>query len=139
MECAVYIMTNRHRTVFYVGVTSNLRQRLAEHKTGLHPSSFTKKYNVDRLVYVECGSDIKAAIAREKQLKGWTRAKKVALIKTANPDWHDLGSETRLSHPLLSRSVQLTLCHPERAERPNSRPPSITNGRAPLLSVTLSE
>jgi putative endonuclease len=107
MECAVYIMTNRHRTVFYVGVTSNLRQRLAEHKTGLHPSSFTKKYNVDRLVYVECGSDIKAAIAREKQLKGWTRAKKVALIETANPDWHDLGSETRLSHPLLSRSVQL--------------------------------
>jgi putative endonuclease len=93
MDCAVYIMTNRHRTVLYIGVTSDLAQRLARHRAGIHPSSFTKRYNVDRLVYFETGSDIKAAIAREKQLKGWTRAKKVSLIETANPDWNDLGAE----------------------------------------------
>ena len=93
MDCAVYIMANRHRTVLYIGVTSDLAQRLARHRAGTHPSSFTKRYNVDRLVYFETGTDIKAAIAREKQLKGWTRAKKVALIDAANPDWNDLGAE----------------------------------------------
>ncbi len=52
-SCAVYIMTNRHRTVLYVGVTSSLRQRIAEHRAGVHPSAFTRRYNVDRLVYYE--------------------------------------------------------------------------------------
>ena len=85
-------MTNRHRTVLYVGVTSNLEKRFAEHRAGVHPSSFTKKYNVDRLVFYELGKDIRSAIAREKQLKGWRRAKKVALIEAMNPEWKDLGS-----------------------------------------------
>lgn len=92
MDCAVYIMTNRHRTVLYVGVTSDLEKRIAEHRAKIHPSSFTKKYNVDRLVYFEIGSDIKAAIAREKQLKRWSRQKKVALIEAVNPDWNNLGA-----------------------------------------------
>ena len=92
MDSAVYIMTNRHRTVLYVGVTSDLQKRIAEHRAGVHPSSFTKKYNVDQLVYFEMGRDIKSAIAREKQLKGWRRAKKVALIETMNPEWRDLGA-----------------------------------------------
>ena len=92
MDCAVYIMTNRHQTVLYVGVTSDLQKRIAEHRAGVHPSSFTRKYNVDRLVYFEMGRDIKAAITREKQLKGWSRAKKVALIENLNPEWNDLGS-----------------------------------------------
>ena len=92
MDCAVYIMTNRHRTVLYIGVTSDLQKRLVEHQAGVHPSSFTKRYNVDRLVYFEIGSEIKTAIAREKQLKGWSRAKKVALIGKMNPEWNDLGS-----------------------------------------------
>jgi putative endonuclease len=83
-------MTNRHRTVLYVGVTSDLDKRIAEHRAGIHPSSFTKKYNVDRLVYYELGKDIRSAIAREKQLKGWRRAKKVALIESTNPEWRDL-------------------------------------------------
>jgi putative endonuclease len=91
MDCAVYILTNARRTVLYIGVTSNLEKRLAEHRAGVHPSSFTKKYNVDRLVYVEAGRDIRAAIAREKQLKGWRREKKVALIEAMNPEWRDLG------------------------------------------------
>ena len=65
-QCAVYLLTNRHRTVLYVGVTSNLRQRVAEHIAGVHLSSFTRRYNVDRLVYFETTPDIRAAIAREK-------------------------------------------------------------------------
>ena len=93
MECAVYIMANRHRTVLYVGVTSNLRKRIAEHQAGVHPSSFTKRYNIDRMVYFDMSSDIRAAIAREKQIKGWTRAKKVALIESVNPEWRDLGDD----------------------------------------------
>jgi putative endonuclease len=92
VDCAVYIMTNRHRTVFYVGVTSDLQKRISEHRSGIHPSSFTKRYNVDRLVYFEMGRDIKSAIAREKQLKGWRREKKVALIESINPEWKDLGA-----------------------------------------------
>ena len=91
MDCAVYIMTNAHRTVLYIGVTSNIQKRLVEHRVKVHPSSFTKRYNVDRLVYFEIGKDIKTAIAREKQLKGWSRAKKVALIESINPEWNDLG------------------------------------------------
>ena len=91
MDCAVYILANARRTVLYIGVTSNLARRLAEHRAGVHPSSFTKRYNLDRLVYVEAGRDIRAAIAREKQLKGWRREKKVALIDATNPEWRDLG------------------------------------------------
>jgi len=88
--CAVYIMTNSHRTVLYVGVTSDLRQRIAQHRAGVHPSAFTRRYNVDRLVYFETTSDIQAALRREKQLKGWRREKKIALIEKVNPEWVDL-------------------------------------------------
>jgi len=91
-SCAVYIMTNRHRTVLYVGVTSSLSQRIAEHRAGIHPSAFTCRYNAARLVYVETTSDIQAALRREKQLKGWRREKKNALIEKANPDWADLAA-----------------------------------------------
>ena len=93
MQCAVYILTNSRRTVLYVGVTSNLLKRVAEHIAGVHPSSFTRRYNVDRLVYFELTADIRAAIAREKQLKGWVRRKKVALIEAVNPSWRDLGED----------------------------------------------
>jgi putative endonuclease len=90
-QCAVYLLTNRYRTVLYVGVTSDLGRRVAEHIAGVHPSSFTRRYNVDRLVYFELTVDIRTAIAREKQIKGWVRRKKVALIEDANPGWRDLG------------------------------------------------
>jgi len=94
-QCAVYLLTNRHQTVLYVGVTSNLHKRVAEHIAGVHPSSFTRRYNVDRLVYFELTADIRAAIAREKQIKKWSRWKKVALIEAVNPMWKDLGEEVR--------------------------------------------
>jgi putative endonuclease len=85
----VYILASRTR-VIYVGVTSDLMKRLWEHKQKLIPG-FTARYNVDRLVYCEETKDALAAIAREKQIKGWLRAKKVALIETDNPAWDDLG------------------------------------------------
>lgn len=86
----VYIMTNPSRTL-YVGVTSNLEQRVQQHKRKLIPG-FTAKYNITQLVYYEETSDVLIAIAREKTLKGWLRAKKIALIESANPKWLDLST-----------------------------------------------
>lgn len=93
MTCAVYIMTNAHRTVLYIGVTSDLGERIMQHKTGVHKSSFTRRYNINQLVYYEITNDIRSAIAREKQLKGWRRRKKEALVETMNPEWEDLAAK----------------------------------------------
>jgi putative endonuclease len=81
-------MTNRPGTL-YVGVTNDLERRVHEHKSGSVPG-FTSKYKVDQLVYCEETSDVQAAIAREKQIKGWVRRKKIELIESANPLWVDL-------------------------------------------------
>jgi len=91
--CAIYILANLNRTVFYTGVTSDLVKRVAEHRAHLAPRSFAARYRVDRLVYFEPFQDIVSAIEREKQVKGWTRAKKVALIESGNRDWQDLWPE----------------------------------------------
>ena len=85
----VYILSNWNHKVLYVGVTNNLERRLYEHKNHLL-EGFTKKYNVDKLVFFEETDDIYQAIAREKQIKGWTRAKKNALVESVNPDWSEL-------------------------------------------------
>ena len=85
----VYLLTNWNNTVMYAGVTNNLQRRLYEHKNKLI-EGFTKKYNVDKLVYFEECGDIKTAIEREKQLKNWRREKKDALVASMNPDWKDL-------------------------------------------------
>ena len=87
----VYIMTNKSGTL-YTGVTNDLGRRVYEHKNGLFPG-FTRKYKIHRLVYFEPTSDVEAAIAREKQIKSWRRAKKVALIRSLNPEWKDLSAE----------------------------------------------
>ena len=84
----VYIMTSRNRTL-YIGVTRDLTRRVFEHKQQL-TTGFTKKYKVSSLVFFETTSDVEVAIAREKQLKGWRRSKKVALIESENPGWNDL-------------------------------------------------
>jgi putative endonuclease len=84
----VYIAANRHRTL-YIGVTNDLRRRMHEHAHRLVPG-FTSKYGIDRLVYFESTPDVRSAIAREKHLKGWLRARKVALIEEMNPEWQDL-------------------------------------------------
>ncbi|SRR6266480_7052456 len=84
----VYILASRTR-VLYTGVTNDLARRMNEHKQGLIPG-FTKQYRVTRLVHVEEFGDIRAAIAREKQIKGWIRARKLKLIEACNPTWEDL-------------------------------------------------
>ncbi len=86
----VYILTNKTDSVMYIGVTNDLIRRLYEHKAKLI-DGFTKKYNVNKLVYFEEYSDVKDAIVREKQLKGWVREKKNFLVQTKNPNWDDLG------------------------------------------------
>jgi putative endonuclease len=84
----VYIMASKSRTL-YTGVTNNLERRVLEHRCKLVPG-FTARYNIDRLVYYEVCGDPRAAISREKQIKGWTRLRKVALIESLNRDWKDL-------------------------------------------------
>ena len=84
----VYIMTNRSRTL-YTGMTNNLERRVEEHRSKLVPG-FTSKYNITRLVYWEEYRDVREAIAREKEIKGWLRSKKISLIKSMNPNWNDL-------------------------------------------------
>ncbi len=87
----VYIMASASGTL-YTGMTNNLEQRVHQHKRKEVPG-FTQRYTVNKLVYYEEGSDVLAVIAREKQIKGWTRAKKVALIASMNPGWRDLSLE----------------------------------------------
>jgi len=87
-QYCVYITTNNSKTL-YVGVTSKLRDRIWQHKNKL-VEGFTKKYNITKLVYFEQTEDVYSAIAREKQLKGWTRKKKIALIEKENSEWRDL-------------------------------------------------
>ena len=87
----VYILTNNSKTL-YTGVTNNLRRRMYEHKQKL-VEGFTKKYNLTKLVYYEISEDVRSAIAREKQIKGWLRSKKIRLIESINPEWKDLSCE----------------------------------------------
>ncbi|MCJ7740580.1 GIY-YIG nuclease family protein [Candidatus Microgenomates bacterium] len=87
----VYIITNSRNTVLYIGVTSNITARIFQHKNKL-VSSFSSKYNLDKLVYYEMFEDINMAIEREKQIKAGNRKKKIDLIKKFNPDWKDLYS-----------------------------------------------
>lgn len=93
----VYIMSNKRGTVLYCGVTNDLARRVSEHVNG-NVKSFTKLNRVSRLLCTEAFSDISSAIAREKQIKGWRRAKKIQLIKAINPRCRDLAGELFLNH-----------------------------------------
>lgn len=86
----IYIVTNKNNTTLYIGVTSNLPERILEHKQKKYKNSFTAKYNLDKLVYWESFQEIGDAIGREKQLKGGSRQKKEDLINFLNPNWDDL-------------------------------------------------
>jgi len=148
-EYYVYILTNRSGTL-YVGITNNLLRRLYEHKHKLI-SGFTERYNIDRLVHYEHTPDVRAAIAREKQIKGWLRVKKVALIEEHNRDWKDLSEgwfsdESQGCHSDRSESCTERSgsdaeresrqgCHAERGEAPrpgiataSQRDPSLRSG-----------
>ena len=89
----VYILASKSRAL-YVGVTNDLARRVYEHKHKRVPG-FTSHYNIDRLVHYEMGQDIEAAILREKEIKRWRRAKKIALIEATNPSWRDLSEDWR--------------------------------------------
>jgi len=85
----VYILTNWSNNVLYTGVTNDLERRLYEHKNKM-VKGFTEKYNVNKLVYFESTTDVRSAIRKEKQIKGWLRSKKIDLIEDLNPRWKDL-------------------------------------------------
>ena len=85
----VYLLTNKKNRVLYTGVTNDLKKRVFEHKSKL-VDGFTKKYNVDKLVYYEIVEDVYSAISREKQIKSWKRKNKLDLIRKTNPQWQDL-------------------------------------------------
>ncbi|MBX3256641.1 MAG: GIY-YIG nuclease family protein [Chitinophagaceae bacterium] len=89
----IYILTNKHKNVLYIGVTSDLLTRIWQHKNHVYKNSFTDKYNAEYLVYYEVFESIEAAIEREKQLKKWNRTKKENLINTKNKAWRDLYDE----------------------------------------------
>ena len=86
----VYILASATNYTLYIGVTGDLIRRVYQHKNNMDPGSFTAQYSVHKLVYFEQTTDVRAALEREKQLKGWRRSKKNALIETMNPQWKDL-------------------------------------------------
>ncbi|MBR3978947.1 MAG: GIY-YIG nuclease family protein [Oscillospiraceae bacterium] len=90
MQYYVYILASVTNVTLYIGVTRDLVRRVYEHKHNADPDSFTAKYNVHKLVYFEETTDVKVALEREKQLKGWRRSKKNNLVETKNPQWKDL-------------------------------------------------
>ena len=88
----VYILTNKNNTVLYTGVTSNFEQRVWQHKSRTI-AGFTKKYNCDKLIWFQVAEEIGSAIAREKQIKSWSRKKKEIIINELNPQWRDLSAD----------------------------------------------
>jgi putative endonuclease len=88
----IYIVTNRSQSVLYIGVTNRLSRRTWEHREGVK-AGFASKYQCKKLIYYEHYRDVRDAIARESQLKKWSRAKKIALINRLNPRWEDLGAD----------------------------------------------
>lgn len=95
----VYIMSNASRTL-YIGVTNDIDRRVYEHRNKT-ADGFTKRYNITKLVYFEIFSDIKQAIAREKELKGWIRKKKISLIISVNPKWDDISKQWGQDEPFV--------------------------------------
>ena len=86
----VYIMASGKNGTLYTGVTNDIARRVFEHKTHINKDSFTSRYNVNKLVYVQVFENPEYAIMREKQIKSWNRQKKIELIKSFNPEWKDL-------------------------------------------------
>lgn len=90
MKGYCYILTNKNKTVLYVGATDNLKRRAREHKNGKYPNAFTKRYNCNILVYFEEFDKVSDAFERERQLKAGNRKRKEDLINSLNPEWNDL-------------------------------------------------
>ena len=86
----VYLLTNDTNVALYTGVTNDLIRRVYEHRQNFDPQSFTARYRIHKLVYYESCSDVRSAIEREKQIKGWNRKRKNKLVESMNPNWKDL-------------------------------------------------
>ena len=112
MTYYVYILTNANKNLIYIGVTNDLIRRVYEHKHHLDRESFTSKYNIDQLVYFEETSDVEAAIAREKQLKGWNRARKNKLVEGKNPEWDDIYTQILRIWQRVKKAPKIA-CHSE--------------------------
>ncbi len=104
----VYIMTNKNKTTIYVGLTNNICRRILEHKNHVFKNSFSKKYNLEYCIYYEEFTSIDIAIKREKELKKWTRQKKVDLINKMNPEWTELVTENGFIRNKQSFTKQVT-------------------------------
>ena len=103
----VYVMTNSNRTL-YVGVTNHLERRVYQHKHKLTPG-FTSRYSLDKLVWFAETNDVREAIAYEKRIKGWTRARKVVLVEETNPEWEDLAASWFTDNGLQAKEVDPSL------------------------------
>lgn len=101
----VYILTNKHHTVLYTGVTNDLSKRVWQHRKKII-KGFTQRYNVENLVFYEIFDFIEMAIAREKQIKGYSREKKNTLINSFNPEWINLYSNEKIETPKQSKGIQ---------------------------------
>jgi len=106
----VYMMTNQSRVVLYTGITNSLMRRVWQHQQG-EIDGFTKAYKINRLVYYECFDDPRTAIAREKEIKGWRRTKKNALVERMNPRWADL---SRMLFQHMKRTSHTSAARAER-------------------------
>lgn len=125
----VYILSSGFKRL-YVGVTSNLMKRIFEHKNPEPDSfAFTRRYNINQLVYVEHFATMAEAIAREKQIKGWVRIKKIRLIVSQNPTWRDLSEEWSKSvEPYRWTSEELKQAEELKTARKEYRDPSLRSG-----------
>jgi len=104
----IYILTNKNNTTLYTGVTANLVQRVKQHQDKTNKKSFTAKYNLNKLVYYESFQMIGDAIAREKQIKAGSRAKKIELIERINPNWDDLTENVKRYYEDVGRNNLMT-------------------------------
>src|ERR1700730_1453277 len=107
-QAYVYIMASSFQRL-YIGITTEIEVRISQHKNGAYPDSFTTRYKIDKLVYFETFARIPEAIAREKQLKNWSRIKKLRLIVAQNPKWQDLSADWGQNHRTLQRNFQSLL------------------------------
>src|SRR4051794_2493408 len=116
----VYMLQSSSRRVLYTGVTNALVTRVVEHRSGKNRKSFAAKYRAFRLVYYEEYSGIRSAIAREKEIKGWTRAKKDALVRSMNPQWQDLLAEWENKYGIrfVPGDVVLAESQPQQQQQP---------------------
>ena len=130
----VYILTNKHRTTLYIGITNSLERRLSQHRLG-EKAGFASRYHLNRLVWFEQFRDVNSAIACEKRLKGWLRSRKIALIEKTNPRWLDLSADWE-DHPKpedYSWDTEDMVRDPSRSTRCARSGQAFTMPAAPLL------